>query len=332
MKIDKKFAEEKLALFGELIDRWSGGSSISPYLIFSIRPLLMPNVLWQITDTSDIISHNILVKPVKTIYVDIENNMIIRDYAIDLEDRIQYLYKVYLPEKRFYKVGGWANKEFYRLMQKKYPRAFEEHEKRIEISKKIATREGFQIEPVVTPAGYAYQQIKINIKDHSTKKIIETITKVEDLFIKIYSTLENIPLESFKTDWRVFNQGAINLKKSLHYMYELLRNVPEQVYIEYLSIENTTYSNYYKDILWIKTPLETIVKINVMYSTDTKENMIRITINDKENYNNLIRELKNYYPETNGQETISITKEGIPASKIISDIQTIIKTYFDHIS
>lgn len=332
MKISKKIAEEKLALFGDLMRRWCRGSSISPYLIFSIRPLLKSNILWQITDTSDIISYNILVKPVKTIYIDIDNNLVIRDYAIDLEERIQYLYKVYLPEKRFYKVGGWSDKEFYRLLQKKFPKAFEEHEKRIKISKEIAMEEGFQIEPVVSPAGYAYQQVKINIKDYSTKKIIETITKVENLFIKIYSTLENIPPDNFKIGWEVYKQGAINLKNSHHYMYEILKNLPEQVYIENLSIENTTYSNYYKNILWIKTPMETMVKINAIYSTNTKKNRVQITINDKQNHNRLTKELKNHNPETPNQETISIIKEGIPPSKMISNIQTITKTYFDMIA
>lgn len=89
MNIDKEYAFKILTLFGKLIDRWSCGSSISPYLTLTIRPLLDPDTIWLITDTTDIINYNILIKPVKAIYLEENYNLGIRDYIIDIESKIK---------------------------------------------------------------------------------------------------------------------------------------------------------------------------------------------------------------------------------------------------
>jgi len=323
MKINREYVFDVLTLFGKLIDRWSRGSSISPYLALTIRPLLDPDIIWLIKDTTDIISHNILVKPVKAIYLQENYNLCIRDYIIDIESKIEYFYGVYLPNEDYYKIGGWTDRKFYQYIRRKFPKAFEEHEKRIQIGRKIARKKRVKIENMITPDGGLYQQIKVNIKNYSIKKIVDTITTIEDIFIEIYSEIEGIPKEKFKTPWKEYRKGWNKLLKLHHYLEEIIKHIPPKTSIETLYITNSSYSPYKRIGIQLKT-IPTITTIHLEFANTTKDNTLYIKITAPKSLNTILKKLKDHNPTTHNKQHITITKEGIPEHQIITTTKEIL--------
>ena len=87
--------------------------------------------------------------------------------------------------KKFYRIGGWTDPKYYEMIKNKYPKAFINHEKRVNFGKQVARERGVEIKNRITSAGDAYQELKIKINDISPNTIIDKILYAENIFIEI---------------------------------------------------------------------------------------------------------------------------------------------------
>ena len=151
---------------------------------------------------------------------------------------------------------------------------------------------------VTTPDGGLYQEIKINVKNYTVKKLVDTITNIEDIFIEIYSKVEGIPKDKFKTQWTDYKYGWNKLLKIYHYLEEILKHIPPKATIKNLYLDNTSYLSSERVGIQIKITPTTSTEIYLEFTTPNKNNNLHIQITDPKNFNTILKKLKNHNPNT----------------------------------
>jgi hypothetical protein len=231
---------------------------------------------------------------------------------------------VFLPEQDFYRAGGWKDKAFYELVKERYPNAFKEHERRVEIGQRVARERGVNLKPIVEPDGNVYQQLKIKVKTDSPRELIGSIIKAEEIFLEVYSRIEGKPIEKFKIPWKNHKIGTDQLLKTYNYTYQIINETPQTIEIESVIMENPSYLGYTKTSLYLRAVNETRINLYIEYSTKPKENRLYITIKSKDNGKTILKQLEKHKPKTH-DNTITIEKTNLDNIDTIKHIKQIIK-------
>jgi len=318
---------DTIIFFRKFIDEVREGHSFSPYLYFAINHEINDiKCRWKIIDLEDVINPEISIKPIKALYEDFEDHLIVRDFMINLERNIELYYNVYLPQQEDYEPNIWSRKEVYRKYKELYPEAFKLHEKRVECGRKIGEKYGVDIEEVIEEDGNAYQRIVVNVSGYSWREKLQKIFELEKMFIELYSSLLKESKDKFIFQWKEATNAELTLIKIINLIIQITRNIPQSTNIENIQFEKSIGPVGGKIDLNLSIPhMEINTNIYVEIERSIIKNNLIVTIHSpKSNIILLLKErLSTYQPQIK-KPYINVYRRGIKFPDIANSIAEIL--------